>query len=172
MSNENRLGIDIGRVIIDGEHHPDGSDTAFFDGDEAAMLRTPAVPDALAAIARLTASFDGRVWLVSKCGPRVQQRTLRWLRHHRFFELTAVPSDNVRFCLRRTDKGIHCAELGITHFVDDKADVHEALEGLVPNRYLFGAQRRAAPPTNVVAVSDWSQTEHAINASLAQRYGR
>ncbi len=27
-----RLGIDIGRVIIDGGSHPDGGDTAFFAG--------------------------------------------------------------------------------------------------------------------------------------------
>ena len=30
---EPRLGIDIGRVIIDGPAHP-GGDTAFFSGDE------------------------------------------------------------------------------------------------------------------------------------------
>jgi hypothetical protein len=33
-----RLGIDIGRVLIDGSAHPAGGDTAFFAGDEASML--------------------------------------------------------------------------------------------------------------------------------------
>ncbi|WUJ72316.1 hypothetical protein OG809_03410 [Kribbella soli] len=48
----NRLGIDIGRVIIDGSSGP--GDTSFFSGDTAAMLRTPAVPGAFEAIARFT----------------------------------------------------------------------------------------------------------------------
>jgi hypothetical protein len=39
-----RLGIDIGRVIIDGSSHPEGGDAAFFQGDEATMLATPEWP--------------------------------------------------------------------------------------------------------------------------------
>ncbi|WP_202873561.1 hypothetical protein [Kribbella speibonae] len=83
----NRLGIDIGRVIIAGGSG--AGDTSFFSGDTTAMLRTPAVPDAFEAIARLVPLF-GEAWLVSKCGPRVQERSLEWLRHHRFFERTAI----------------------------------------------------------------------------------
>jgi hypothetical protein len=40
---EPRLGIDIGRVIINGPAHPGGGDTAFFSGDEATMLATPEI---------------------------------------------------------------------------------------------------------------------------------
>ena len=76
---EPRLGIDIGRVIIDGSAHPDGGDTAFFAGDEATMLATPEMPGAIEAIAALADAFGYRVWLVSKCGPRVQERSRRWL---------------------------------------------------------------------------------------------
>jgi hypothetical protein len=119
-----RLGIDIGRVIIDGSSHPHGGDTAFFQGDEETMLATPEMPEAFAAIGRLWGLFDGQVWLVSKCGPRVQARTERWLTAHRFSERTSVPRTNVRFCRERPDKRIHCVELGLTHFVDDRADVH------------------------------------------------
>lgn len=158
----NRLGIDIGRVIIDS---PPGEDTAFFHGDHATVLRTPGVPGAFEAITRLVELFDGRAWLVSKCGPRIQQRSLDWLRHHRFFELTGIAEGNVRFCLRRPDKAIHCAELQITHFVDDTADVHEALRGLVPNRYLFGPQR--STPAGLVHTPDWPSTEAAIRQTLA-----
>src|SRR5256885_13503652 len=66
-----RLGIDIGRVIIDGPAHPGGGDTAFFTGDEATMLATPEVPSAGAAIGRLVTRFNGRVWLASKTGPPI-----------------------------------------------------------------------------------------------------
>jgi hypothetical protein len=144
----NRLGIDIGRVIINGSSGP--GDTSFFSGDTAAMLRTPAVPEAFASIARLVPLFED-AWLVSKCGPRVQQRSLEWLRHHRFFERTGIADTNVRFCLRRPDKAIHCADLSLTHFVDDQPDVIAAIEPVVPHRYLF---------------NNWPTTEAAIRADL------
>ncbi|WP_371404690.1 hypothetical protein OHA10_03310 [Kribbella sp. NBC_00662] len=144
----NRLGIDIGRVIIDGSSGP--GDTSFFSGDTAAMLRTPAVPGAFEAIARLVPLF-GDAWLVSKCSPRIQQRSLEWLRYHRFFAQTGIAEGNVRFCLRRPDKALHCTELGITHFVDDKADVIAAITPVVPHRYLF---------------KNWAATEAAVLRDL------
>jgi hypothetical protein len=52
----------------------------------------------------------------------------------------------VRFCLQRPEKALHCRELGITHFIDDRTDVLEAMIGVVPNLYLFGPQRAPAPP--------------------------
>ena len=161
-----RLGIDIGRVIINGSGPGAGSgDTSFFQGDRDAMLRTPAVPGAFESITRLVELFDGQAWLVSKCGPRVQQRSLDWLRHHRFFALTGIPADHVRFCLRRPDKAIHCAELGITHFVDDKPDVHVALAGVVRHRYLFGPQSSARVPDGVIAAADWASVERLVRAT-------
>jgi hypothetical protein len=60
MQREPRLGIDIGRVIISGDAHPDGGDTAFFEGDEAMMLAIPEMPGAFEAIATLTRRFGGR----------------------------------------------------------------------------------------------------------------
>ncbi|WP_433161619.1 hypothetical protein [Kribbella sp. CA-247076] len=144
----NRLGIDIGRVIINGTSGP--GDTSFFAGDYAAMLRTPAVPGAFEAIARLVPLFE-EARLISKCGPRVQGRSLEWLRHHRFFERTGIAEGNVRFCLQRPQKAIHCADLGITHFVDDKPDVIAAITPVVPYRYLF---------------TNWRDTEAAIRRDL------
>lgn len=162
---EPRLGVDIGRVLIDGASHPDGGDTAFFRGDEACMVATPEMAGAFDAIARLADLFDGRVWLVSKCGPRVQARTERWLRAHRFFERTSIDPTHLRFCRARSDKRIHCVELGLTHFVDDRPDVHEAIRDVVDHQVLFGPQRRPAPPF-VTAALDWAETEASIRRSL------
>ena len=41
----------------------------------------------LRAVSRLSLIhiFGGRVWIVSKCGPRVQSLTERWLEHNDFF---------------------------------------------------------------------------------------
>jgi hypothetical protein len=163
-----KLGIDIGRVMIDGSSHPIGDDTAFFKGGIDNALRTPAMPGAFDAITRLVEQFDGRVWLVSKCGERVQLRTREWLAHHQFFEQTGIDPANLRFCRERPQKAIHCRELEITHFIDDRADVLVALEGIVPHRYLFGPQRKGAP-RGVVPVLTWAEALAAVEADLVRR---
>jgi tRNA(Leu) C34 or U34 (ribose-2'-O)-methylase TrmL len=162
---EPRLGIDIGRVIIDGSAHRGGGDTAFFTGHEAAMLATPEMPGAVETIARLVARFDGRVWLVSKCGDRVRARTLRWLAGHDFAARTGVPADHVRFCRTRKDKRRHCLELGLTHFVDDHPEVHAAIRGAVEHQYLFGPQRR--PVQHARHAATWADVERLVRESLA-----
>jgi hypothetical protein len=160
-----RLGIDIGRVIISGESHPDGGDTAFFQGDEATLLRTPEVPDAVASIAALVELFAGRVWLVSKCGPRTQQRTLIWLQGHDFYDRTGIDPGHVRFCRERADKRIHCAELAITHFVDDRVGVHEAIRDVVEHQYLFGPQSGPVPAYTTHVLS-WPEVRRLIEVTL------
>jgi hypothetical protein len=159
-----RLGVDIGRVIIGGGTVPGSSDTQFFSGDTVRMLATPAVPGAFEALARIAPRFE-QVWLISKCGDRVRRHTRLWLDHHDFATRTGVPRDHIRFCLRRPEKAIHCAVLGITHFVDDKIDVHQALRGVVPYRYLFGPQRNP-PPAWVRHTPTWEAAEAAILGSL------
>ncbi len=99
MKNEKHtLGVDIGRVLI----HGDGPDTSFIGGSEADAMRAPAMAGAFEALARLCELFAGRVWLVSKCGPRIQARTRQWLDRHRFFQSTGIRYGQVRFCLERT----------------------------------------------------------------------
>jgi tRNA(Leu) C34 or U34 (ribose-2'-O)-methylase TrmL len=163
-----RLGIDIGRVIIDGSSHPDGGDTAFLDGDEATMLATPEMPGAFTSIARLVTAFGGQVWLVSKCGPRVQARTLRWLDRHDFYARTGLAADHLRFCRARPDKRLHCVELELTHFVDDRLDVHEAIRGTVDHQYLFGSPGRPTP-SYVRSTATWAEAERLIVATLRSR---
>jgi hypothetical protein len=163
---EPRLGIDIGKVIIDGPAHPGGGDTAFFRGDEAALLATPEVDDAVRVIERLVRVFGGQVWLVSKCGPVVQARTLRWLDGHDFYRRTGLSRENVRFCRTRPDKRIHCEELSLTHFVDDHPEVHEAIRGTVDRQYFFGRQSQPVPGYGIAAAT-WAQAGALISDSLA-----
>ncbi len=166
---EPRLGIDIGRVIINGPAHPGGGDTAFFTGDEATLLSTPQVPDSFAAIAQLVGLFAGRVWLVSKCGPTVQARTLRWLAGHDFYQRTGVLPEHLRFCRERAQKRGHCLDLGLTHFVDDHPEVHAAIRGTVTYQYFFGPQRQPVPEYGVAA-PDWLTATRLIAATLPSRY--
>jgi hypothetical protein len=54
------------------------------------------------------------------------------------------------------DKRGICEELGITHMVDDRLDVHEAIRDVVPYRYLFGAQPQEAPAW-VLTPQSWAE---------------
>jgi hypothetical protein len=152
-----RLGVDIGRVIIAGSS-PRGGDTAFFEGSPEEALRTPAVPGAFEALATLTDRFAGQVWLVSKCGVRIEARSLAWLRHHDFFARTGIPEGNVRFCRRRSDKAPICAELSITHFIDDRAEVLQPMRGTVPHLFLFGTPASDDEHQWLTPVADWAAT--------------
>ncbi|HEX6095550.1 MAG TPA: hypothetical protein VF432_04420 [Thermoanaerobaculia bacterium] len=164
MNSEHRIGIDIGRVIIAGDQP--GGDTSFIGGSMDEVLRTPAIPGALAAIARLHTLFAGRVWLISKCGRRVEERSRVWLLHHRFHEQTGVPEEHLRFCRERPQKRDHAVELGLTHFVDDRTDVLAHLAGVVPHLFLFGPQNEPVP-SFATHVATWDEAEEAIAATLA-----
>lgn len=126
------LGIDIGGVIIDRAN--DKTDTSFFSDN---YLKTTAVEGAFEAIAlQVERKFGANVFLVSKAGPNTQRKTLQWLQHHDFWNITKVPDGNIRFCLKRREKAAICAELGITHFIDDRLEILSCLE-TVPNKILF-----------------------------------
>jgi hypothetical protein len=148
-----RLGIDIGGVII--SRPPEGEDTAFFGASIEAALATPPFEGLFDWLPSLVERFKGRVWLVSKCGKRIEERSRLWLDHHRFYERTRVPPENVRFCRDRPGKAPICRELGVTHFIDDRLDVLGYLEGVVPHRYLFAPGPETLRPADVTPLSGW-----------------
>lgn len=167
-----KLGIDIGRVLI-APDAPDGkADTSFIGGPLEAALATPPYDGMFEAVPGLVQIFRGQVWLVSKAGPRVQEKTRHWLRHHRFFERTGISSENLRFCLERSQKAQHSLELGLTHFIDDRPDVLGHLDGVVPNRFLFGPQRRPSALPGIVPVPTWAEAHATIAGSVGSTDAR
>lgn len=163
--NTINLGVDFGRVI-QGAALPSGdADTVFLGGSLDEALESPATDGAIDTLARLVPLFDGRAWVISKCGERIQQRTLAWLDHHDFYDRTGISRGNVRFCRRRQDKAVHCRTLGITHMIDDRIDVHRAVLDVVPHRYLFGHQSDPAPDF-VRHTRTWAELEEAITADI------
>ncbi|WP_232235938.1 hypothetical protein [Nocardia sp. BMG51109] len=160
-----RLGIDFGRVIQGAALEPGAADTVFLSGGLDEAMRTPPSPGAFEVLARLLPRFDG-AWIISKCGPRVELRTRQWLDHHDLFAHTGLPRDHLRFCRARADKAIHCAELGITHMIDDRLEVHSALRGLVPHLFWFGVQTGPAPDW-VRHTRTWPDVEDAVSATLS-----
>jgi hypothetical protein len=157
-----KLGIDVGRVLI-SPGDESAPDTSFIGGSLEDALRTPPYDGMFEVVPQLAKKFVAQVWIISKCGPRVQERTRQWLRHHQFFERTGIDPANLRFCLQRPQKALHCAELGITHFIDDRLDVLDAMRDVVPERMLFGPQRTAPPhDAGVRPVAGWTEVALAL----------
>lgn len=144
----NAAGVDIGRVLIAG----DGADTSFLGNNEAAAMRAPEIPGAFDAVAALVRALEGRVYLVSKCGERIEARTRRWLVQKRFFDRTGLPRENLRFCRERRDKVGIAQALKLDRFVDDRADVLRPMRGVLPLLVLFGARTAEA---GMIAAPDW-----------------
>lgn len=76
-NTKNRLGIDIGKVImspvIGGK-----ADTSFLSGGIEQAMQTPPSLGAFSNISILVKAFSGRVWLISKAGHNVQRKTILW----------------------------------------------------------------------------------------------
>ena len=68
------LGINVGRVLINATDDK-APDTSFIGGSLEDALRTLPYEGMFAVVPRLARKFEGRVWIVSKCGPRVQDKT-------------------------------------------------------------------------------------------------
>lgn len=158
----NRIGIDIGRVII-GPSVGGVADTRFLGSRLDEALLTPAAEGSFEVIGALVARTAGRVWLVSKCGPNVQRKTRAWLDHHRFWARTGMDPGHLRFCLERHQKALHARELELDTMIDDRVDVLEHLRGLVPHLLLFGEQTRPAPRWTT-AVADWGAVAGCFGA--------
>jgi hypothetical protein len=156
------LGIDIGRVLIT-PGQADGRDTSFLGASISDAILTPPYPGMFDVVPDLVEAFDGRVWLVSKASPPTQERTRRWLAHHRFFERTGVPAENLCFCLERSQKAAICSANGITHFIDDRQDVLNYMKNVVSHRYLFGPQKTSvAPGAGLTQVLSWPDVSREL----------
>lgn len=126
-----RIGIDVGRVLMEADTDPSAS---FFGPN---FLATPAIPGAFEAVAALVRLHGAEsIHLVSKCAPPTQMRTRAWLAHHAFHAKTGVPPEQVHFCLQRSEKRALCDAHGLRAFVDDRFSVLEHLLHL-DHLYLF-----------------------------------
>ena len=143
------------------------ADTRFLSGGITQALATPPTPGAMEGIATLVNAFAGRVWLISKAGPNTQHKTGLWLEHQDFYTKTGVNARQIRFCLQRPEKAIHCQQLGITHFIDDRLDVLDHLRHCVEKRYLFGEQTTSqVVPPSITPVLTWPETVKRILSDL------
>lgn len=124
-----RIGIDIGKVIIGGSGE---EDTSFFS---EGYLLTPEIQGAFESIRLLSQTFE--VWIISKCGASVQAKTLDWLLSRDFYTQTAVDPSRVLFVRKRPQKAPLAQELGLVSFIDDREDIIASMHGKIPQPVLF-----------------------------------
>jgi hypothetical protein len=164
LTSPQRVGIDIGRVIMAPTDLDGRADTSFLHGTHEDAMATPPSADAFRVIGDLVAQTRGKVWLVSKAGPRIQKLTLEWLLHWDFYATTGVNPDQVRFCRERREKAVHAKRLGLTHFIDDRLDVLSHLTHIVDRLYLFGHQKPGTVvPRWATRVATWFDVERKLS---------
>jgi hypothetical protein len=130
------IGFDIGGVIIDRVN--DGTDTSFF-GDN--YLQTTPVPGAIETIRKLCVEMGllNQIHFISKCGSNTERKTREWLRERNAFTNLGLNEETqLHFCRDREGKAPICANLGITHYFDDRLEISgKILKGVVPHCYLI-----------------------------------
>jgi 5'(3')-deoxyribonucleotidase len=160
------LGIDFGGVIIPKEDFENKEDTDFPDNLPEKYLQKQPFPYSFEAIKHLVSLFNGNVWIISKAGSKIEQLSRNWLTYYNFFETTGVLVKNIRFCREREEKLIHCTELKITHFIDDRIHIMQILQGTVEQLYLFGPQKGNQKSKWWIWVMNWNEASDAIINSL------
>ncbi|MDP1694938.1 MAG: hypothetical protein Q8L34_05350 [Candidatus Woesearchaeota archaeon] len=157
------LGVDVGGVIIASRQRD--RDT-FFNGNHLEAAASPYVFEGLRRL--VNEVFGNEVYIVSKCKPKVQQKTREWLEHHNFYEQTGISRKHVYFCLERRDKLPICQRLGVTTFIDDKLEVHRYLhEAGITDLYLFNPDPKEVTQfqtylQHVQQVNDWREVVAGI----------
>ena len=132
-------------------------------------MEAPASPYVFEGLKKLVDEvFGERVYIVSMCGPKTQQKTREWLEHHNFYDRTGISREHVHFCLERRAKAPICQRLGVTTFIDDKLEVHQHLyEAGIQELYLFNPDPNEvaqfqAYSRHVQQVNDWQEVVEKI----------
>ena len=168
MASGPRIGVDMGGVVTRLLHTVAGEDTAISGWRTPEQALALELPGAIAGVRTLVELTQGRVWIVSKSGPMVENWSRGWIHTVGFFESTGLSPSNLRFCKRREDKAGLCEGLQLTHFIDDRAHVMQILRNVVPHLFLFNPSeedRGGAPWATPVAA--WPEAVAAVRTSIA-----
>jgi uncharacterized HAD superfamily protein len=114
-----RIGIDIGRVIIDS----DTDENLIFTEK---YLEAKEVKDSFSKIRDFCKNYGSEnIYLVSKCGDSIQKKTKEWLEYKDFYTKTNFNKENLYFCYKREDKYPIAKKLNLNLFIDDRYSVLE-----------------------------------------------
>lgn len=161
-----RLGVDLGNVIID--HAKFGTTPDYIrNGD---YLKIPPVTLALESIRLLLNGGIGTLIVIYNASDVADEKILSWVEHW-------VPNDVIndhRFNLTRSiggrDKIRECIEYGITHFIDDRVEVLNFLNGRIPSLFLMNPNpdektTHSNETSSYVEVEGWNELTSIILTS-------
>lgn len=151
-----RIGVDVGRVIMCPTKDDGSPDTSFLSANFHEAMSVKAADNCFEVLHQLVDKTHSQVYIVSKCGNRIQDLTRQWFDAVDFYYMTGVERNQIHFVYKREDKQIVARELQLTHFVDDRTDVLLSLHQKVPNLYLFGKQKDDYCPPWAKHVPDWN----------------
>lgn len=124
-----KIGIDIGRVIIGG----DGEDTFFNDSKEC--IDAAEVLGALESVRGLYQTGEHEIHFISKCGPKIEKKTLVWLRY--YIVERWIPLHRTHFVRKRELKAPMALALELDIFIDDREDIIESMQKVIAHPILF-----------------------------------
>lgn len=142
-----KLGLDFGGVIC--------QEVGLRMSLDPQALSRPMVDFAIDALTVLRYFFKERIHIISRCSEPSEPIIRTWLQNNNIFDF--VNPERLHFVRERKDKAPICAELGITHFVDNRLEVLEHMT-MVANRYALNPDYLLAGnqvPYPIIACRAW-----------------
>ena len=103
-------------------------------------------------------------FIISKCPLYAENVIMKWLDSQNFFTDIGFISSNVYFCRERTDKAQIAKQLSLTHFIDDRVEVLDAMQDTVSNRILFtgGGNHEKSDDKTIISLDSWDSVQDYI----------
>ncbi len=136
----------------------------------SSLVTTPLTDECVEGMRHLVSVFGPEhVFIVTKATASVRRDIEGWLVHQDFYDRTGVMPMNVFFCTERAQKGTIAAELGLTHFIDDRWSALKHMPGCEA-LYLFPNDSDHSVPTrhrvggggNLLSVRTWDEVLHDL----------
>ncbi len=141
-----KIGIDLGRTIVDRENNNKPFPRCF---DIILGLSRTYGPDNL--------------FIVSRVNSEQKERAGKWLIDNNFYEQTEFLPQNVYFCFERRDKAIFAKGLGLSIFIDDRPGclipMDEDMDKILFNPYKPDVEKfeREIKENHLNIKSNWSE---------------
>lgn len=135
------LGVDLGYTIVNPKTKESYSDS-------------------FRVLKRFKETWDN-VFIVSKVNEEQKVRAIKWLTESGFHTLTGIPFENIYFCQERNEKGPICKTLGVTHFIDDRAEVMFNMSPEI-TKFIINPHSEDEDKFNLINttwIKDWSEIE-------------
>ena len=134
------------------------------------FLTVPEIEGAFDTLAYLNSGmFKDSVYLISRYGDSPED-VQEWLNKHNFYQSTGIAKDHLHQCATREGKAPIVRKLGITHFVDDRAEVMSYFSDFVPNLYHFQSvledhEEWAKMIPGLIYVESWIDLRNILESS-------